>query len=228
MGMDRKDKIEIFFGGVMGIIAIAAAVIEHCTGSNIAGCIKDVSGTLVVVAILFASIKLPSFGLKGKIEESVEKWGLENAPLIFKAKNFVEAKNNTASQGFKILQNQEDFTKYIVIPMKKDDEEWDKLADYGNHKTGKFITMPSYDEMIQNDFVITVYTNQKHFEELPDFKANFSNLITACNNRYGRIATQHGNQFVFDLSFKKIKNSEDIDKLIEVLDFVLSVVKVIM
>ena len=23
MGMDRKDKIEIFFGGVMGIIAIA-------------------------------------------------------------------------------------------------------------------------------------------------------------------------------------------------------------
>lgn len=200
--MEKKDKIEIFFGGVMGIVAIIAAIVEYCSGSNIAGCIKDVSGTLVVVAILFASIKIPSFGLRSKLEETVEKWGMENAPLILKAINW--GATDGTKQGFKILQGQKDFTDRIVVPLNKDGEEWKKLADYNNKKTGRFIAMPSYDEMIANDFKITIYTNQSHFEKLDGFEDNFSNLIRAINTRYPECATRQGSQYIMDLSFKKI------------------------
>ena len=224
--MEKKDKIEIFFGGVMGIVAIIAAIVEHCSGSNIAGCIKDVSGTLVVVAILFASIKIPSFGLRSKLEETVEKWGMENAPLILKAINW--GATDGTKQGFKILQSQKDFTDRIVVPLNKDGEEWKKLADYNNKKTGKFIAMPSYDEMIANDFKIKIYTNQSHFENLDGFEDIFSNLIRAINTRYPECATRQGSQYIMDLSFKKISNVDDIEKLVKVLDFVMSVIKVIM
>lgn len=224
--MEKKDKIEIFFGGAMGIVAIIAAIVEHYSGSNMAGCVKDVSGTLVVVAILFASIKIPSFGIRNKLEETVEKWGMENAPLILKATNW--GATDGTKQGFKILQGQKDFTDRIVIPLNKDGEEWKKLADYNNKKTGRFIAMPSYDEMIANGFKITIYTNQTHFERLENFEDNFSNLILAINARYPECATRQGSQYIMDLSFEKISNIDDIEKLVKVLDFVMSVIKVIM
>lgn len=223
--MDRKDKIEIYFGGIMGVLAIIAAIIEHSTGSNLFGGIKDVSSTLVVVAILFASIKFPAFGLKSKLEEAIEDWGLENAPLILKAINW--GATDGTKQGFKILQGQKDFTDRIVVPLKQSGEEWQKLADYNNKKTGKFIAMPLYDEMITRDFKLTIYTNQSHFEKLENFEENFSNLILAINTRYPECAKRQGTQYIMDLSFRKISNSEDIKKLVEVLDFTMSVIKVI-
>lgn len=224
--MDRKDRIEIYFGGIMGVIAIIAAIIEHSTGSNLFGGIKDISSTLVVVAVLFASIKFPAFGLKGRLEKAIEDWGLENAPLILKAINW--GATDGTKQGFKILQGQKDFTDRIVVPLNRDGEEWQKLADYNNKKTGKFIAMPSYEEMIARDFNLTIYTNQSHFEKLDNFEENFSNLILAINTRYPECAKRQGTQYIMDLSFRKITNSEDIKKLVEVLDFTTSVIKVIM
>lgn len=224
--MEKKDKIEIFFGGAMGIVAIIAAIVEHCSGSNIAGCIKDVSSTLVVVAILFASIKFPSFKLKTRLENAVESWGENNAPLIMKAINWVATDDK--KQGFKILQNQEDFTDRIVAPLNKDGEDWVKLADYSNKKTGRFIAMPSYEDMIANNFKVTIYTNQSHFEKLDNFDKNYSKLIDAIKVRYPECEVKPSSQHIMELSFKKISNRDDIIKFVNVLDFVMSVIKVIM
>ena len=66
------------------------------------------------------------------------------------------------------------------------------------------------------------------FEKLDGFEDNFSNLIRAINTRYPECATRQGSQYIMDLSFKKISNVDDIEKLVKVLDFVMSVIKVIM
>lgn len=82
------DKIgyETFWGGIFGIIAIAAAIISTILGgvdgSAIWGCIKDVAGTMVVIMLLFAS--LPRFAknfkeaLQNALSEVVDKY----SPLI--------------------------------------------------------------------------------------------------------------------------------------------------
>ncbi len=79
----EKMGMEVFWGGVFGIVAIAAAIISlvlgEIDGSSVWGCVKDVAGTLVVVMVLFVSI--PKFPKNFKaafinaMEETIEKYG---------------------------------------------------------------------------------------------------------------------------------------------------------
>lgn len=57
----ERHDFEKFWGGIFGLIAIAAAILSTVLGdinaSSIFGCIKDVFGTLVAVALLWAMFK---------------------------------------------------------------------------------------------------------------------------------------------------------------------------
>ena len=57
----KKLGIETIFGGVFGIIAIVAAYLElqanEFTTSAIFGCVKDVSGTIVVVMVFLFAVR---------------------------------------------------------------------------------------------------------------------------------------------------------------------------
>ena len=59
--MDRIDRDEKVWGGIFGLIAIVAAVVEMFVNgidaSSVIGAIKDISGTLVVVVLLVVFIK---------------------------------------------------------------------------------------------------------------------------------------------------------------------------
>lgn len=82
------DKVgyETFWGGIFGIVAILSAIISTVLGgidgSTIWGCIKDISGTMVVIMLLFAS--LPKFtknfneALQNELSNIVDKY----SPLI--------------------------------------------------------------------------------------------------------------------------------------------------
>lgn len=94
------DKIgyEKFFGGIFGIIAIVAAILSLVLGeinaSSIAGCIKDVAGTLVVVIVLFVTIKqlLPkkTGDFNGTFESEMEKIIAKYEPLISRDESYFE------------------------------------------------------------------------------------------------------------------------------------------
>ena len=88
--MNKEEFQEKFWGGIFGIIAIAAAIGEAFANgislSTILGAVKDISGTLVVVVLLVTFIKQLPRKLKNTseiLEQNVEKWGSDNAPLIF-------------------------------------------------------------------------------------------------------------------------------------------------
>ncbi len=82
---ERREWIEIFIGGAFGIIAIAATVAEYFLGENgaLAGCIKDVAGTLVVVVILFASLEIKSKNIDKLLNDTLQEWIKQHSNMVF-------------------------------------------------------------------------------------------------------------------------------------------------
>ena len=233
---ERKDWIETFIGGGCGVIAIVAAIVEYMLGDNgaIAGLLKDVFGTAVVVVLLIMAMpKRKPKRLSELLEEKVEKWGISNAPMIFKTEGFVCAKEGKYTQGFVLLQNP---SKYLtLLDLDKDNPDWHVYASYTSKQTGKFLDLPSYEEMVSNRFDILFVLEQKHFKEKEDIKQIITNMINAAENHFKKeIAAEKikvkrvGNSEKFTVEFTSaIGNKNDIDFFISVVDYILSLVKVI-
>lgn len=88
----RFDALEKIGGGLFGVIAISATIAELILGgvdaASIAGAVKDISGTLIVVMVLLAALKqfLPkkSTDFKGVFEAEMDKVITKYKPLIEK------------------------------------------------------------------------------------------------------------------------------------------------
>lgn len=98
-----NDSLEKVFGGIFGVIAVVAAIIEMFLGgasieSVVAG-IKDVAGTLVVVILLLAFIKSHKKvkDIRVAIEQGMENLEEDYSPLVREAvatENSGEQKQN--------------------------------------------------------------------------------------------------------------------------------------
>lgn len=232
---EKKDWIETFVGGACGVIAIFAAIIEFVLGDNgaLAGMFKDIFGTAVVVVLLFAAMpKRKPKNLARILEQTVEEWGENNAPLIFKAEEYTRAQNSKNTQGFRLLQNpKEDYIPLVTQNITKGTSEWTRYAKYGsgNHLTGKFIDMPSYADMISNDFKLTICLEQSHFRNMSEIDKIIVNIVSAIQT-CGKAkvnARRVGSSHTIELSCTQVNSYEDIKEFVEMLDFVLSLVKVI-
>lgn len=233
---EKRDWIETFIGGGCGIAAIVAAIIEYVLGDNgaIAGMLKDVFGTAVVVVLLIMAMpKRKPKNLAKILEEAIEKWGTANAPMIFKVEGFVCAKEGKYTQGFALLQNP---SKYLtLLDLDKDNPDWHTYASYTSKQTGKFLDLPSYEEMVTNGFDFLFVLEQKHFKEKEDIKQIVSNIIAAVETRFKKEVEEEkinvkriGNSEKFTVGFTSpIANKKDIEFLISVIEYVLSLVKVI-
>ena len=237
MGQDeRKDWIETFIGGACGIGAIIAAIVEYVLGDSgaVAGMLKDVLGTAVVVILLIMAMpKRKPKNLEQILEEKVEAWGVSNAPMIFKTEGYICAKESKYTQGFVLLQNPSAYLKLLDI--KKDSEEWHSYASYTSKRTGKFLDFPSYKEMVSDKFDIIFVLEQKHFKDKENIKEIIVDMTEAIEKHFDKeIADekikvkQVGTSEKFTIEFKsKINNKKDIEFLISVVDYVLSLVKII-
>ena len=129
--MDKMERDEKLWGGILGIIAILAAIAEMFINgpdaASFVGAVKDVSGTLIVVILLVAFLKnLPRKpkDLTEILEKAVEDWGLDNAPLIFKAEGYVAAKGTDYTQGFVLLQDPTKYVTLIAENLNKESASW--------------------------------------------------------------------------------------------------------
>lgn len=234
--MNKDDFQEKFWGGIFIIIAIAAAIGEAFANGislpTILGAIKDVFGNLVVVVLLVAFIKQLPRKLKNTaeiLEQNVENWGSDNAPLIFKAQGYVSAKGSDYTQGFLLLQNPRSFAS--LSNLNPSSPDWIDYAKYGGGKkyTGKFIDLPDYKTMTENIAKVQFTMEQSHFSKMPEINNIIDDIINSINVRYKDIATASriGTSYKFTVSFKKIVTAEDIKEFVEILDYVLSLVKVV-
>ena len=235
--MDKMDRDEKLWGGILGIVSILAAIAEMfiigIDAASVAGAIKDISGTLVVVILLVAFVRgLPKKpkNLSEILEKSLEDWGSDNAPLIFKTEGYVAAQNSAYTQGFVLLQNPKNYIALANQNLNKDNPEWRKYAQYGSGKlTGKFLDLPSYQSMLSADFDMMIVLEQSHFKSMPEIDTVVNDIIRAINARGEAIihAERVGKANKVRLSCRRIESAQDVEFLIDMLDFVLSLIKVI-
>lgn len=233
-----KERVnEDFWGSLFGIIAIVAAVVEMVLGGfstdSVVACIKDVAGTAVVIFVLIAFLRnLPkkTRKLEEKLKKDIEDWGTVNAPLIFKTENYVAAQNTEFEQGFVLLQDPRSYVSLSNSKIDKNNPEWIKYAQYGNGKlTGKFLDLPSYQFMTQNDFNAMITMEQSHFKNMPEIDSIIKDIVAAINTRSGRRihAERVGTSNKIRLVCKKIETVDAKDHFVDILDFILSLVKVV-
>lgn len=224
--------------GILAAMALIAIVCEVAFGGfakeSIVGGIKDISGILIDVLVLLIAastfIKKKQKSIVSMLDDSIEKWGNKNLPLIFKVEGFKQAQNSSYTQGFALLQNPRDYITVLKKNLTPAHPEWQKYASYSSNITGKFLDMPSSVAMTTGKFDLCIVMSQSHFKNMPDFEKAFLGIIECINDNYKEILTayQLGKDFKFKIDFKQeIKTQDDIDALIEMLDYILSLVKVV-
>lgn len=224
-----------------GIFALAAFVAIVCeiafggfTRESIAGGIKDMAGILVDVLVLIIAastfLKKKPKNIVSLLDKALEEWGDKNLPLVFKVEGFKQAQNSPYTQGFALLQNPREYIAVLKKNLKPTHPEWQKYASYSSNVTGKFIDMPSSVAMTSGKFDLCVVMSQSHFKNMSDFEKAFTGIIECLNDNYKELLTayQLGKEFKFKIDFnQEIKTQDDIDKMIEILDYIVSLVKVV-
>ncbi len=223
--------------GIFAVMAVVAIICEMALGGftkeSIVGGIKDISGILVDVLVLIIAasvfVKRKTRNIAAMLENSIEKWGNDNLPLIFKVEGFKQAQDSAYTQGFALLQNPREYITVLKKNLNPNHPEWSKYASYSSGITGKFIDMPSTESMTSGKFDICVVMNQSHFKNMPEFDKAFSGIVDCINNYNDSVkAFPVGKEFKFKLVFdQEIKTQADIDTLIEILDYIVSLVKVV-
>lgn len=233
--MDKMEFQEKFWGGIFGIIAIIAAIVEAIANgistATFFAAIKDVAGTLIVVVLLVTFIKqLPRKpkNLLERLEEKVEEWGKKNSPLIFKVEGYIAEQSGEYTQGFVLLQNPEEYLKLSNVT--PESSVWNDYARYESKKTGKFIDLPSYKTMINNDFKIRIVMKQSHFSKKDGIEEIIQDIISSINSRYVNEfeSVRIGRSLSFTVSAKRITTDKEMERFVELIDYIVSLVKVVM
>lgn len=118
--MDRLEKNEKIWGGIFGLITIISAICEmFANGVNmvsIFAMIKDVAGTLVVVIVMFAVVRLLGLGEKNfsfeeRLENALDEWRNENSNMIVKK----EDSGGTNHYGLSMKTNVQEFYNKVSL-----------------------------------------------------------------------------------------------------------------
>ncbi|MGN0619588.1 MAG: hypothetical protein ACI4J7_11270 [Ruminiclostridium sp.] len=233
--MDRIDLQEKVWGFIFGLIAIIASISEMIVSgisvSTVLGAIKDVSGTLVVVVVFYLVVKnMPHKprNVTETLEKTIDEWGLNNAPLIFKTEGYVPSKDSLYSQGFVLLQDPKSYPTLVGIT--PESANWVDYAQYKSPKklTGKFLDMPDYKTMTSSDFSILFVLEQKHFQNM-DMQSIIDSIVNAVNRKYENKlkVDKVGSSSKFTIKYKRIVTTEDIEMFRNSLEFIMSLVKVV-
>lgn len=130
-----------------------------------------------------------------------------------------------------MLQNPKSYVS-LANNIKFDSPEWHKYAKYGNGAlTGKFLDMPEYKTMTESDHELLFVMEQDHFKKSieSDYNSIIDDIITAINSRSDKItASRVGASYKIRLSCPKIETDKDVELLVETLDFILSLIKVVL
>lgn len=234
--MDKIDFQEKKWGFIFGVVAIVAAIFEMVVGgisiSSVLGTIKDVFGTLVVVVVFYYIMKntpKKPKNIADVLEKTIEDWGLDNAPLIFKTEGYVSAQDSNYVQGFVLLQNPKSYPQLVDIT--PDNPNWIDYAQYKSPKrlTGKFLDMPAYMTMTSSAFDVLIVMEQTHFKNLENIDTIINDIVKAVERKFdGKIKVNRiGNSYKIKLSYNQITTNTEIEDFRDSLDFVLSLIKVV-
>lgn len=218
---ERKDWIETFIGGACGVVAIIAAVVEYILGDNgaIAGMLKDIFGTLVVVVILIAAMpKRKKFSFEEKLAAALDEWANANSNMIVR---------NDAMDG---KGKNDTVAPYYGMGMKTDMNDFYRDVSM-TRQAGWFVRLPVIRKENYNkeNIRINFHLNKETFfgkgSELTgdELKAEFdklSNLFAQfISRKFAGYASAAGKNDMLMVEIKQpIKTEKDIERLIDLIN----------
>lgn len=218
---ERKDWIETFVGGACGVIAIIAAVVEYILGDNgaIAGMLKDIFGTLVVVVLLFAAMPAKKkFNFEEKLETALDEWVQANSNMIVR---------NDAMDG---KSKNDSVAPWYGIGMKTDMNDFYRDVST-TRQAGWFVRLPVIKEENYNkeNIRINFHLNKETFfgrgSDLTDdaLKTEFDKLSNLFAQFIGRkfagyVSAAGKNENLTVEMKQPIKTEEDIERLIDIIN----------
>lgn len=224
-----KNKIEIYIGGAIAVIAIVAIIanmmLKGINTETMLETIINISGVLVSAIVMFIAIRTivtnrPK-NLKEELVYGLDKWEKSNHPLIFKVTDFEtpQGKKNY-KMGYSILAKH---TDYLILGATLTDEEKEKYSTRNSKKSGKFISMPDYENMINgNPFFIEFNLIDSTYVDV-DTKKVVEDTINCIGKRnYQKYALDNRTGKEFTYKCQPITTKEDVADFISFLNFVLT------
>lgn len=229
--MDKLDIQEKIWGGIFGVVAIVAAVVEMFANgldfASICGMIKDVSGTLVVVIVMVAVAKLiapkkQAVTFEEKLTGELDQWINDHSNMIVRTSKMPQGHENDYGMSMTT-----DITRFYNT---------EKLKSDTGKSVGRFlrITQLNKDIYASNDVKLEFFVNAQTYcsadvapeaaiEELLQVGRNLSSYIigTIDGIEHGEPRKVDPRTVIIPISFKEpiVSDSEDnIDLLINVID----------
>jgi hypothetical protein len=217
----KKIGIETLWGGLFGIIAITAALVEMASNGlmsgSVAGAIKDISGTMVTVMVLLFAVRnlLPrkeKLSLEDKLKSALTAWEKSNSTLIVKSADDINDK-----YGFNMRTDVRDF--YRAVPLTKN--------------AGWFVRLPAIQSSNyeKNEIQIDFHLNKgTFFDGIPlspdELNHNFDQLnglfCDFINKKYSSFLSASGEKANITVKTNQpIQTDADIHLLVDVLNSML-------
>jgi len=158
--------------------------------------------------------------LKQELEVAFKNWEDDNRPLVFKVLDYIKPEKEKYITCYSILAKHTDF-----LLLRKDlaTAEEAKYMTRNSKSSGKFVSLPSIDEMISSEFFIMEF----HFIDSTysdDIKELLSKTMSCISSRYDvkhvRLSAKGSNDFLVE--YKKITTKEEARELIAFINFVLT------
>lgn len=217
-----KNKIEIYIGGALAIIAIVAIIaktlVVGISVDTVLDMIINIAGLAVSALVMFVAIRSiitnSPKNLKQELEFAFNNWETDHRPLVFKVLDF-EATDKYKIR-YAILARHTDF-----LELKKDLTAADeaKYMTKNSKLSGKFVSLPSIDEMIQREFIMEFHFINSTYSA--DIKELISKTMSCISSRSDvKLSAKGSNDF--EVEYKKISTKEDARELIAFINFVLT------
>lgn len=222
---DKNNRGAVYIGGSLATISVSAMIARMIYSGISADTIFDavigISELSVSALVMFLAIrsiiKNTPKNIKQELESAFESWEADTRPLIFKVSDFEEKEKYKIC--YAILANQSNF---LDLPQNLSFEQEAKLMTKNSKQSGKFLSLPSLDKMIEDDFNMEFhFVDSSYIEEKSEMKNLVSKTIICISGRFSNIRTTPKGSNDFTIDFKKISSKSDVCELIAFINFVI-------
>ena len=222
----KKNKLEIYIGGTLAVISITAMIskmiIQGISVSTVLDMIISVTALSVSALVMFVAIRsiianAPK-NINQELKNAFDSWETDNRPLLFRVSDYEE--NESYKICYAILTNH---TIFLDLPQNLSSEMEAKLKTKNSKQSGKFLSIPSFDEMTKDDFTMDFhFVASSYIEEKAGMKDLVSKTVKSISMRYSDIRTTPKGSTDFTAEYKKIETKQEARNLISFVNFVLT------
>ncbi len=220
----KRNAIEIYIGGAIALVAIIVIItkffIDGATFSAGLDMIIEIAGLLVSALVMLVAIKSIAVNspknLKEQLIREFDRWEDGNRPLVFRVTDYQVTDKYKIC--YAILARHTDF---LTLPKRLSDEDVKKYMTRNSKSSGKFISLPSLEDMIQKDeFFMEFHFIESSYKDAA-IKDIVEKTVNCLNGRFDKVTSISKSSNDFTVYYKKITTKDEIFDLFALFNFVL-------